>query len=127
MAGALLPFASKDDLTFCSTLEMHLRQEAPPLCGRDQLFFRSSYFPVKGVVDGDYLGEPPPPKPRHHTRAATRWPAVRFALSAHAPPLLCAGEFAKLSPEEQTSIAADLDRTPAEIAKKLEELASRIL
>jgi splicing factor 3B subunit 3 len=90
--GALLPFTSKDDLTFCSTLEMHLRQEAPPLCGRDQLFYRSAYFPVKSVIDGDYLAQ-----------------------------------FAKLPADEQASIAGDLDRTPAEVAKKLEELASRIL
>jgi hypothetical protein len=26
---------------------MHLRQEAPPLCGRDHIFFRSAFFPVK--------------------------------------------------------------------------------
>jgi len=32
---------------------MHLRQESSPLCGRDQLSYRSSYFPVKDVVDGD--------------------------------------------------------------------------
>ena len=36
---------------------MHLRQEAPPLSGRDQLFFRSAYFPVKGVVDGDFCAQ----------------------------------------------------------------------
>ena len=30
------------------------QQEAPPLSGRDQLFFRSAYFPIKGVVDGDF-------------------------------------------------------------------------
>ena len=52
--GALLPFSSKEDLELLQALEMHLRQEAPPLCGRDQLFFRSSYFPIKGVVDGDF-------------------------------------------------------------------------
>ena len=71
---------------------MHLRQEMPPLCGRDQLFFRSSYFPIKGVVDGDFCQA-----------------------------------FNRLPPDEQRNIASDLDRTPAEIAKKLEELASRIL
>ena len=38
---------------FFSHLEMHLRQESQPLCGRDQLSYRSSYFPVKDVVDGD--------------------------------------------------------------------------
>lgn len=90
--GALLPFTSKEDLELLQALEMHLRQEAPPLCGRDQLFFRSSYFPIKGVVDGDF----------------------------------CAF-FNRLPPDEQRTIATDLDRTPAEIAKKLEELASRIL
>ena len=90
--GALLPFSSKEDLELLQALEMHLRQEAPPLCGRDQLFFRSAFFPIKGVVDGDF----------------------------------CA-YFNRLPPDEQRTIASDLDRTPAEIAKKLEELASRIL
>lgn len=52
--GALLPFSSKEDLELCQALEMHLRQEAPPLSGKDQLVFRSSYFPLKGVVDGDF-------------------------------------------------------------------------
>ena len=30
-----------------------MRQEHPPLCGRDHLSFRSYYFPVKDVIDGD--------------------------------------------------------------------------
>lgn len=45
--GALLPVRSKDDIEFLKHLEMHLRQEAPPLCGRDHMVFRSSFFPVK--------------------------------------------------------------------------------
>lgn len=45
--GALLPFSSREDVDFFSHLEMHLRQENPPLCGRDHMAFRSSYFPVK--------------------------------------------------------------------------------
>jgi len=90
--GALLPFSAKDDLELMQALEMHLRQEAPPLCGRDQLFFRSSFVPVKGVVDGDFCQT-----------------------------------YNRLPPEEQRRIADDLDRTPEEIAKKLEELASRML
>ena len=61
------------------------------MSGRDQLFFRSVYFPVKGVVDGDF----------------------------------CAG-FNTLAPDEQRSIAEDLDRTPAEISKKIEELLNRV-
>ena len=32
--GALLPFSSREDVDFCLQLEMHLRQEAPPLSGR---------------------------------------------------------------------------------------------
>lgn len=45
--GALLPVKSRDDIDFLKHLEMHLRQEAPPLCGRDHIFFRSAFFPVK--------------------------------------------------------------------------------
>jgi splicing factor 3B subunit 3 len=45
--GALLPFTSREDVDFFSHLEMHLRQENPPLCGRDHMTFRSAYFPVK--------------------------------------------------------------------------------
>ncbi|CAD5169210.1 unnamed protein product [Musa acuminata subsp. malaccensis] len=32
---------------------MHMRQEHPPLCGGDHMAFRSAYFPVKDVIDGD--------------------------------------------------------------------------
>lgn len=45
--GAMLPFTSRDDVDFFSHLEMHLRQEFPPLCGRDHMAYRSAYFPVK--------------------------------------------------------------------------------
>jgi len=51
--GIFVPFLTKDDVAFFSHLEMHLRQENPPLCGRDHLAFRSYYFPVRGCVDGD--------------------------------------------------------------------------
>jgi len=90
--GAFLPLTSKEDVELMQTLEMHLRQEAPPLSGRDQLFFRSAYFPMKGVIDGDFCTT-----------------------------------FNGLSPEEQRSIADELDRTPSEISKKLEDLANRIM
>lgn len=45
--GAMLAFSSRDDVDFFSHLEMHMRQEHPPLCGRDHMAFRSAYFPVK--------------------------------------------------------------------------------
>jgi splicing factor 3B subunit 3 len=51
--GALMPFGNREDVDFCTHLEMHMRQELPPLLGRDHLAFRSSYFPVKDVIDGD--------------------------------------------------------------------------
>ncbi|GAM20196.1 hypothetical protein SAMD00019534_033710, partial [Acytostelium subglobosum LB1] len=51
--GALVPFVSREDVDFFSTLEMHMRQEMPPLCGRDHMSYRSFYFPVKNVIDGD--------------------------------------------------------------------------
>jgi len=51
--GSLLPFVSKEDWDFFSHLEMHMRQEHPPMSGRDHMAFRGYYFPVKDVIDGD--------------------------------------------------------------------------
>lgn len=52
--GVLIPFTtSKEEYDFFQTLEMHMRSENSPLCGRDHLSFRSYYFPVKAVIDGD--------------------------------------------------------------------------
>jgi len=90
--GILVPFAAREDVEFFSHLEMHLRQEASPLCGRDHLAFRSYYFPVKDCVDGD----------------------------------LCE-QFGALDYERQVAIAEELVSTPAEVAKKLEELRTKVL
>jgi splicing factor 3B subunit 3 len=57
--GALYPFMSREDVDFFTHLEMHMRQENPPLCGRDHMAFRSAYFPVKDVVDGDLCSQYP--------------------------------------------------------------------
>ena len=35
------------DHDFFQHLEMHMRSEFPPLCGRDHLSYRSYYYPVK--------------------------------------------------------------------------------
>ncbi|KAF2726095.1 hypothetical protein K431DRAFT_1040 [Polychaeton citri CBS 116435] len=51
--GILVPFVSRSDMDFFSSLESQLRTEDPPLAGRDHLMYRSYYVPVKGVVDGD--------------------------------------------------------------------------
>ncbi|KAJ3195275.1 Splicing factor 3B subunit 3 [Irineochytrium annulatum] len=88
--GVLVPFISKDDVDFFQTLEMHMRQEAGPLCGRDHLTYRGAYVPVKNVIDGD----------------------------------IC--EFFNLIPvEKRRAIAEELDRSVAEVAKKMEDLRNR--
>jgi splicing factor 3B subunit 3 len=50
---ALVPFETREDIDFFVHLEMYMRLEMPPLCGRDHVMFRSAYVPVKDVVDGD--------------------------------------------------------------------------
>lgn len=90
--GALLAFTSREDVDFFSHLEMHMRQEHPPLCGRDHMAYRSAYFPVKDVIDGD----------------------------------LCE-QYPTLPPDLQRKIADELDRTPGEILKKLEDVRNKII
>ncbi|KAJ6801697.1 splicing factor 3B subunit 3-like [Iris pallida] len=90
--GALLAFTSREDVDFFCHLEMHMRQEHPPLCGRDHMAYRSAYFPVKDVIDGD----------------------------------LCE-QFPTLPPDMQRKIADELDRTPGEILKKLEDARNKII
>jgi splicing factor 3B subunit 3 len=51
--GILVPFVSKEDVDFISTLEQHMRTEQGSLVGRDHLSWRGYYAPVKAVVDGD--------------------------------------------------------------------------
>jgi len=51
--GILVPFVSKEDVDFISTLEQHMRTEQGSIVGRDHLSWRGYYVPVKGVVDGD--------------------------------------------------------------------------
>jgi hypothetical protein len=55
--GALLPFTSRHDADLFSHLEMPLRQDHPPVCGRNHMAYRSTYFPVKVtllIVSFDY-------------------------------------------------------------------------
>ncbi|KAI3937987.1 hypothetical protein MKX01_027914 [Papaver californicum] len=90
--GSLLAFTSREDVDFFSHLEMHMRQEHPPLCGRDHMAYRSAYFPVKDVIDGD----------------------------------ICE-QFPNLPLDLQRKIADELDRTPGEILKKLEDVRNKII
>ncbi|KAI9595999.1 mono-functional DNA-alkylating methyl methanesulfonate N-term-domain-containing protein [Syncephalis fuscata] len=89
--GILIPFVSRDDIEFFQTMEMHMRNEASPLCGRDHVAYRSAYIPVKNVIDGD----------------------------------LCES-FNALPPAKKQSLAEELDRTPNEITKKLEDLRTLV-
>lgn len=45
--GALVPFTSREDYDFFQHLEMHMRNENSPLCGRDHISYRSYYYPIK--------------------------------------------------------------------------------
>ncbi|KAK9693103.1 pre-mRNA-splicing factor rse1 [Basidiobolus ranarum] len=82
---------TRDDVEFFQNLEMHMRNENPPLCGRDHLAYTGFYAPVKSVVDGD----------------------------------LCE-QYNLLPPEKKRYIAEELDRTPAEISKKLEDIRTMV-
>lgn len=88
--GVLVPFTSHEDHEFFQHLEMHIRNENPPLTGREQLSFRSSYYPSKNVIDGD----------------------------------LCE-QYNSIDYAKQRTIADDLDRVPAEVSKKLEDIRTQ--
>ena len=51
--GALAPFASRDDVDFCTHLEMHMRQEARAAPGPRPPPASVARTPVKDVIDGD--------------------------------------------------------------------------
>ena len=94
--GMVVPFTSNEDHDFFQHLEMHMRGENPPMCGRyaetpftlshscqsprDHLSYRSSYYPCKNVLDGD----------------------------------LCE-QFNTMDPVKQKGIAEELDRCPDDV------------
>lgn len=88
--GMLVPFTSHEDHDFFQHLEMYVRAELQPLCGRDHLAYRSYYFPVRNVIDGD----------------------------------LCE-MFNSLELSKQKTIAEELDKTPSEVSKNLEDIRTR--
>ncbi|KAG0241008.1 pre-mRNA-splicing factor rse1 [Actinomortierella wolfii] len=86
----LMPFQTREDIDFFQMLEMHMRNEMPPLAGRDHLSYRGYHIPVRSVIDGD----------------------------------LCE-MYNMLSGDKKRAIAEELDRTPAEIQKKIEDMRIR--
>ncbi|KAJ8329230.1 pre-mRNA-splicing factor rse1 [Batrachochytrium dendrobatidis] len=89
--GLLIPFISKDDVDFFQTLEMTMRSECPPLCGRDHLAYRSFYTPVHAIIDGD----------------------------------LCE-MFNVMVGDKKRGIAESVDRSVADVGKKLEDMRTRV-
>jgi splicing factor 3B subunit 3 len=53
--GAFVPFVSREDVDLFQTLELHMRSEKPSLAGRDHLYHRSSYVPVKASHMTSYV------------------------------------------------------------------------
>ncbi|GFP89210.1 splicing factor 3b subunit 3 [Phtheirospermum japonicum] len=67
--GYFLPFSSRGDVDFFAHLEMHMRQEHPPFCGRDHIAYRSAYVPVKEMpADIACLDIAPVPEGRQRSR-----------------------------------------------------------
>ena len=45
--GALIPFTTRAEVEFFSRMELLLRIEQPPLCGREHLAYRSYYVAAR--------------------------------------------------------------------------------
>ncbi|KAJ2458803.1 pre-mRNA-splicing factor rse1 [Coemansia sp. RSA 2424] len=48
-----VPMVSQSDVEFFVALESAMRRQLPSVSGRDHLAYRSSFMPVRSVVDGD--------------------------------------------------------------------------
>ncbi len=122
---------------------------------RDQLGFRSYYFPVKDVIDGDLCETftsldparqvpPHPPATPRHAPACAPLPAPRVRAARALPSLRCrrgslrrrrgaapadSGPLGRPcgARRRQAEIAQELERTPGEVAKKLEDMRIRLL
>lgn len=51
--AALTPLPSQTDIDLFQKLEHQLREKGLSPCGRDHLSYRSSFYPVRNVIDGD--------------------------------------------------------------------------
>lgn len=51
--GILAPFDLRSDADFARLVETDMRKRFKSICGRDHVSFRSSFYPVKNVIDGD--------------------------------------------------------------------------
>lgn len=53
--GAFLPLQTPSEISLLMHLELVLRGRNQSLVGRDHLAYRSAFFPVKNVIDGDLI------------------------------------------------------------------------
>lgn len=95
-----------------------MRSENSPLCGRDHLSYRSYYFPVRvsSALLYSYLSLPV------FLRACVNCVNCEFQNVIDGD--LCE-QYNSIDPSKQKSIAEELDRTPNEVAKKLEDIRTR--
>lgn len=145
----LYPFTSREDSDFFQHLEMHMRQEHPPLLGRDHLAYRCARgWRAASLACRQSLGAPPlglqlhpparmltparapqphssthPPTPTLHrpTRSSFYFP-VRDCVDGD----LCE-QFPQLPADKQRAVGEELDRSPGEVLKKLEDMRNRII
>ncbi|SBS91132.1 splicing factor 3B subunit 3, putative [Plasmodium malariae] len=104
--GAFIPYDNKEELELTQHLEIILRTEMPPLCGREHIFFRSYYHPVQ----------------------LNKLVCVYYVkLSQHVVDGDLCEQFSSLSYDVQKKVAADLERTPDDILRKLEDIRNKIL
>lgn len=117
--GALVPFTNREDYDFFQHLEMHMRNESPPLCGRDHLSYRSYYYPVKVRLWFSLFSI---------TLSFSVKLAILIYECCYSQNImdgdLCE-QYTSLDLARQKSIASDLGRTPTEVAKKLEDIRTR--
>ena len=85
---------------------MHIRQDHPPLSGRDHLAYRGAFVPVKDTIDGDLCEQFSQVHSGLSACTCVMWLALRLSWCAQMPL------------DKQRSIAEQLDRTPGEVLKK---------
>lgn len=136
--GALVPFSSREDYDFFQHLEMHMRNENPPLCGRDHISYRSYYYPIKVSGEENFFQSnfkihlDSKLNSSEHFIGFIRKQRIEFFVSQRFSVSfqnvmdgdLCE-QFTSLDVAKQKTIASDLGRTPNEVAKKLEDIRTR--
>ena len=109
-----------------------MRAENPPLCGRDHLSYRSYYFPVKHVIDGKifFFREIDLFLLYYFTKISWEFREIFVCKNYFSYQFvyisgdLCE-QYNTLEASKQKSIAEELDRTPADVSKKLEDIRTR--